>query len=130
MKLTADNNTGNTINSYHPGEIRIQEHTYVSHIIVSENELLADWMPASLENLSLTDFQPALDMHPEIILFGTGNKQRFPDISLLTAILQSGIAIEVMETNAACSTYNVLIGEYRKVVAALLVEPEGGFSAP
>ena len=130
MKLTADNNTGNTINSYHPGEIRIQGQAYTTHVIVSDSELLADWKPAPLAQLSLTDFQPALDMQPEIILFGTGNQQRFPDIGVMTAILKSGIAFEVMETNAACRTYNVLAGEYRKVVAALLVEPETGFVAP
>ena len=61
-------------------------------------------------------------MQPDIILFGTGSRQRFPKLTLRTEIMQSGVAIEVMNTDAACRTYNVLIGENRSAVAALLID--------
>ena len=64
----------------------------------------------------------ALDLKPEILLFGTGNQQQFPDIGVLTDIMRAGTAIEVMQTEAACRTFNVLISENRSVVAALLVD--------
>ena len=69
----------------------------------------------------MADFQPALDFQPEILLFGTGTSQQFPALSLMTEIMQAGTAIEVMETAAACRTFNVLISENRSVIAALLV---------
>ncbi len=125
MKLTADHSEGNTIQSYRPGEIRIQGELIYTNVIVSQDSLLTDWQPGQFHQLSLTDFRPVLDMEPEIILFGTGASQRFPDIALLTEILKAGIAIEVMETGAACRTFNVLVGEYRKAVAALLVDDPG-----
>ena len=77
--------------------------------------------PAPLAELSIADFEAAIELQPDVILFGTGTAQRFPDIALLTAIMQQGVAIEVMETHAACRTFNVLINEHRAAVAALLV---------
>jgi uncharacterized protein len=121
MKLTAHHADGNTISSYANGEIRIQDQTITSHVIVSADTIVTDWQPATIDQLSLTDFNLALKLEPEIILFGTGAQQHFPDIAVLTEILKRGIAFEVMETGAACRTFNVLVGEYRKVVAALLV---------
>jgi uncharacterized protein len=122
MKLTADHAEGNTITSYRDGEIKIKDTIIRSNLIVSHDTLLPDWQPAAFDELTLSDFDPVLALEPEIILFGTGAQQRFPDIGLMTEILKRGTAFEVMETGAACRTYNVLVGEYRKVVAALLVE--------
>jgi uncharacterized protein len=122
MKFTADSASGNVIHSYTPGEIRLRDEVISSNVIISHDQIVADWNPPSLSELSIADFAPAMDLKPDIILFGTGVRQQFPDIALLTEILRSGIAIEVMETNAACRTFNVLIGEYRAVVAALLIK--------
>ena len=120
MKLTADHAEGNTIRSYSEGKIEIQDQVITGPVIVSRDTILTDWHPAEFTELSLEDFSQVMALEPEIILFGTGTVQRFPDIALLTEILQRGIAFEVMETGAACRTFNVLVGEYRKVVAALL----------
>jgi uncharacterized protein len=122
MRFTADRAQGNVISSYIPGEIRLQNQTLNAHTIISRDELITDWQPPSLEELSIADFQPALDLKPDIILFGTGVSQRFPELRLMTEIMHQGVAIEVMDTHAACRTFNVLIGEYRAVVAALLIE--------
>jgi len=122
MKFTADSARGNIIRSYSPGEIKLREDTLRTNVIISQEKIIPDWNPPAIDQLSIADFAPALDQKPEIILFGTGGQQQFPNIALLTEIMRAGTAIEVMETGAACRTYNVLIGEYRSVVAALLIE--------
>lgn len=122
MKLTPDSVAGNTIRSYSPGEIRLHDETLRSNVILSGDQLIRDWNPPPVAELSIADFAPVLELEPEIILFGTGSRQQFPAITVLTELLQSGVAIEVMETSAACRTFNVLIGEYRAAVAALLIE--------
>jgi uncharacterized protein len=122
MKFTADTASGNVIRSYSPGEISLRDTVFTSHVIISQEQIISDWNPPAVDQLSIADFAPALELKPDIILFGTGLQQRFPDISLLTEIMRSGVAIEVMDTTAACRTFNVLIGEYRPVVAALLIE--------
>jgi len=121
MKFTADTASGNVIRSYSPGKIRLQDNTLTSNAIISQDQIIPEWDPAPLAELSIADFAPALELKPDIILFGTGEQQHFPELSLLTEIMRSGVAIEVMNTTAACRTFNVLIGENRAVVAALLV---------
>jgi uncharacterized protein len=122
MKFTADSASGNVIRSYSQGEIKIGADIIHNNVIVSQNQIILDWDPPAISQLSIADFEPALELKPEIILFGTGVRQQFPDIALLTEIMRSGTAIEVMQTSAACRTFNILIGEFRAVVATLLIE--------
>jgi uncharacterized protein len=122
MKFTPDSSQGNVIQSFTPGEIRLRDQTLHSNAIISHDQLLTDWDPPAIEALSIADFQLALDLQPDIILFGTGRTQRFPSMALMTEIMRAGVAIEVMQTDAACRTFNVLIGEHRAAVAALLID--------
>jgi uncharacterized protein len=64
-----------------------------------------------------------VDLKPELILIGTGNKQRFPKPELLKSLILAKIGFEIMDSQAACRTYNILVGEGRQVLLALLVEP-------
>lgn len=121
MKLSAESGSGNVIRSFRPGELRLVEQTFKSHVILSASEIIQDWKPAAFPVLSIADFEPAIALGPEIILFGTGKQQKFPDNALMIEIMRQGIAFEVMDTAAACRTFNVLISEFREVVAALLV---------
>ena len=121
MKFTPDSSAGNVIRSYVPGEIRLRDTRITENVVVSRNCIISGWSPPTIDELTLEDFRPALDLNPDIILFGTGDRQRFPELRLLTEIMQTGAAIEVMDTHTACMTYNVLIGENRAAVAALLV---------
>jgi len=122
MKFTADAATGNFIRAYQPGQLTVRNEIIHCNAIISHDRIITDWQPAAVHEMSIADFRSALELRPEIILLGTGNKQKFPHIALLTQLLQSGIAIEVMETGAACRTFNVLLGERRAVVAALLID--------
>lgn len=122
MRFSSDPGEKNQIRAYHPGAIHLQNRIINTNIIISADQIVEDWRPAPLEQLSIADFSPALALQPDVILLGTGARQRFPDIAVLTDILKQGIAIEVMETHAACRTFNVLINERRAAVAALLVD--------
>jgi len=124
MKLTDDTRAGtNVIRAHAPGEIRVGE-TTVRHSCVVTADRLLEWRPRSIAALTLDDIEPILALDPEIIILGTGSTQQFPEPALLGAILSRGIGCEVMQTGAACRTYNVLIGEDRRVAAALLLEGE------
>ena len=120
MRFSSDPTEKNHIRAYEPGAIHLRDRTLTSNIIISADQIVENWQPAPLAELSIADFAAAIEMRPDVILFGTGAQQRFPDIALLTEIMKQGIAIEVMETHAACRTFNVLINEHRSAVAALL----------
>ena len=121
MKLSKESGSGNVIRSFRPGELCLVEQTFKFHVILSASDIIQNWKPAAFPALSKADFKPAIALDPEIILFGTGKKQRFPNHALMTEIMRQGIAFEAMDTAAACRTFNVLVSEHREVVAALLV---------
>ena len=121
MQLDREQSKGNVIRSYSPGALRVNQQLLETPVIVSATQLIEDWAPAPLEELSIADFQAALDQSPEVILFGTGVRQLFPSPRLIAQIMRQGVGFEVMTTSAACRTFNVLAGERRRVVAALLL---------
>lgn len=121
MQLDAEPGSGNYIQSVTPEMVRINGQDFHCHVIVSAGRIIADWQPRPIAELRVEDFQAVLDCQPETILFGTGAKHRFVSNFLLTAIMSQGIGFEVMSTAAACRTYNLLLGEGRQVVAALLL---------
>jgi uncharacterized protein len=122
MKLT-DELTGpaNAIRGFSPGAIRIGEQTFNRSCIVAANALITDWPPQSIAELRIEHLDAVLALRPEIVLLGTGLRQQFPDRQLLASMLARRVGIEVMDTGAACRTYNVLMGEQRRVIAALFL---------
>jgi uncharacterized protein len=58
----------------------------------------------------------------DVLLLGTGRRQRFPAPALLRPLIESGRGYEIMDTAAACRTYNILVAEGRIVLAALIIE--------
>jgi uncharacterized protein len=122
MKLTDETQRGtNVIRAYSETEIRIGEDVVVRNSCIVTADRVQTWTPVRAEAISLTDLAPLFDLNPEIIVLGTGTMQRFPETSVLGAVLARGIGIEVMTTGAACRTYNILVSEDRKVAAALLL---------
>jgi len=123
MKLTDERTLGaNVVRSYAPGEVRVGERVVTNSCLISAAELVTDWRPQSIDALELEDLEPLLALAPEIVVLGAGVRQRFPRQEWMAALLSRGIGCEVMDTGAACRTYNVLVSEDRKVVAALFVE--------
>jgi uncharacterized protein len=122
MQLDLEKGSGIVIRSFSEGKLHVNDRIIDRHVILTADEIISDWSPASLDNLSITDFTLALERDPEVIIFGTGLTQRFPRTQLITDIMRQGIGFETMDTAAACRTFNVLAAEQRRVVAALLLE--------
>lgn len=100
---------------------RITRITMTRSAIVSAHRLIEDWQPQHLGELRSEHFDELVALKPEIVLIGSGAHQRWPDIGLIRRLQQQGIGVEVMDTGAACRTFNILIAERRNVVAALLL---------
>ncbi|MDY6948505.1 MAG: Mth938-like domain-containing protein [Pseudomonadota bacterium] len=121
MKLTDEKIGGiNLIRSYAPGEVRIGETVIRGSCLVTPNQIIDAWRPRTVAELSLEDLQPLIAMQPEVLVIGSGPRQEFPSPEVLGAVLSRGIGCEVMDTGAACRTYNILASEGRTVVVALL----------
>ena len=122
MKLTDEKIGGiHLIRSYAPGEVRIGETVVRSSCLVKTDQLITDWRPQTVADISVADMEAVLALKPEVVVIGSGPKQQFPAPEILGALLSRGVGCEVMDTGAACRTYNVLAGEGRTVVAALLL---------
>ncbi|HEY0683638.1 MAG TPA: Mth938-like domain-containing protein [Steroidobacter sp.] len=121
MKLTDEKIGGiNLIRSYAPGEIRIGETVVRGSCLVTADQIVSDWRPQTVADLTLDDLQQVIGMKPEVVVIGSGPRQQFPAPEIIGAVLSRGIGCEVMDTGAACRTYNILASEGRTVVAALL----------
>lgn len=103
-----------------PGKIIINDQSYSSNLLLSPSLVLPDWQVDDPASIAAADFDDAVKMEPDLIIFGTGDKLVFPDTSVSAALLARGIGFEVMDTRAACRTYNLLAMDRRSVVAALL----------
>ena len=113
------------VRGYGPGTIRIGDRSYTRSLIVTATRLIEDWRPPSIGDLRVTDLEPLIELRPEVLLIGSGARQVFPDRATLAALYASRLGFEIMDTGAACRTYNVLAAEGRNVAAALIVEQAG-----
>ena len=120
MKLHASvPGAANVINAYGEGYVMVNGQRYGTSVIVTADQVVA-WKPASFDALSADDLEVLKGFSLEIVLLGTGPKQRFPHPRLTAALARAGIGVEVMDLQAACRTFNILVAEERKVGAALL----------
>lgn len=127
MKLQPDRLDVQSILGYGPGWIGVASQGVaekIEHSVVvgSRGEKFA-WNCARFEDLTAAHFEQLAETRPELVIFGSGSRLRFPPPAFLRSLMQARIGIETMDTLAACRTYNILAGEGRNVVAALLIEP-------
>jgi uncharacterized protein len=121
MKLTQQSADGiNLIRRYGSDFIVIGEREIRSSCIVSASEVI-DWAPRSVFELAVQHLAPLFALMPEVIVLATGSQQTFPRAALRAEFATRKIGLEVMEIGAACRTYNVLVGEERKAVAAIML---------
>jgi uncharacterized protein len=124
VKIERDEAPGrNTFTGYGEGYVEVNRTRHCASLVVAGDRLVTDWPAASLESLSADHLAAIVELAPEIVLIGTGSTFRFPEPQLLAPLRSAGIGVEVMDTPAACRTYNILLGEGRNVVAALIVTP-------
>lgn len=119
MELNLDKGDGIHIRSYQPGRIETDEATYSSSIIMTPQKVTL-WRPATFADLTEEDMLQLLEFNPKVVLLGTGQTLEFPPVKLWRCFIEKNIGYEVMNTAAACRTYNVLMTENRAVVAGLI----------
>jgi len=122
MKFTETGNSERfSIRAYAAGRIQVGGAIYRGSLIVTPRQVLPDWPPAHIDALTAEHLDAVVALAPEVLLLGTGTTQIFPDPALYAALLARRIGLEVMDTRAACRTYNILLAEDRWVVAALIM---------
>ncbi len=109
------------IRAYEKGQLIINEQAYRNNLIIMPEQLIPDWRPQSVESLTVADFDELLALKPGMIILGTGERQIFPSAALYAEVTNAGIGVEVMNTPAACRTYNILMSEGRSIAAALMM---------
>ncbi|MBK0393062.1 Mth938-like domain-containing protein [Ramlibacter algicola] len=125
MKLQPDKFDVQAITGYGPGWVGVGTERFTHSMVVGSRGDLAPWGAARFEDLGPEHFARLLDLQPEIVIFGSGDRIRFPRPAWLRPLVERGIGLETMDTQAACRTYNVLAQEGRHVAAALLIEASG-----
>ncbi|MGD2073850.1 MAG: Mth938-like domain-containing protein [Gammaproteobacteria bacterium] len=109
------------VSAYDEGVVTIGETRYRESLILTRERLIPDWRPQRPGDLRAADLDVVREVGPEILLLGTGSAIHFPSPAVTAGLLEAGIGVEVMDTAAACRTYNILLSEERDVVAALLL---------
>ena len=122
MKIAQDRVEGsNAFTGYGEGWVEVNRTRHHASLVVSAARLITDWPATSVEALGADHLAAIVELGPEIVLLGTGAALRFPEPAQLAPLYRAGIGVEVMDTPAACRTYNILLGEGRNVVAALVI---------
>ncbi|MGE0098355.1 MAG: Mth938-like domain-containing protein [Hydrogenophaga sp.] len=125
MKLHADQPDGQSITAYGPGWVAVNGQRKEHSLVLSATGTLQDWNCARFEDLTAAHFEQLGNLAgeaPELVVFGSGARLRFVRPALLQSLMAQRIGVETMDTAAACRTFNILAGEGRRVVVALLVE--------
>ncbi len=117
-----------SIQAYDRGQITINETIYRESLIITAERLIAPWPVRDIDGLLSGHIDDILDLQPDVVLLGTGEQQRFPDMSIIAAFAGHGLGLEVMNNGAACRTFNILVGEGRNVVAALIQQKASALS--
>ena len=129
MKLYQDSNDKfNVVTGYGDDHVMVNKVRHDGNLIVTADGIHTGWAPAArgdLAALTANDLAAVAELRPEIVIVGTGRRQRFPSPALLRPLIEAGIGFEFMDLPAACRTYNILVGEGRSVAVALLFEAAG-----
>lgn len=126
MKIEREMGVGRLlIRSYAVGTIKINDTVYTSSLVLTPDEIEAHWPPNAFAELAPEHFNAIAARRPEVVVLGTGSRLRFPAPAVLAPLSRAGVGVEIMDTAAACRTYNILASDGRKVVAALLMIESG-----
>jgi uncharacterized protein len=123
MKFSQETNTAKyNITAYESDRIRINDKWQTESLVLTPDEIIKDWGINTIAQLTEQHCQQLVACSPEVLILGTGEKQQFPDMGVLRTFAQHNIGVEVMDTAAACRTFNILVGEDRHVVVSLIIE--------
>ena len=122
MKLQLSNTANQKVFTGHgAGYVTVAGERHERPVVVTPQQVLTDWPPQDFSELEEAHFDLFLELQPEVVLLGTGPRQQFPHARLYRKLVEAGIGIEFMDTAAACRTYNLLVADERKVIAAILL---------
>ncbi|MEY3724309.1 MAG: hypothetical protein RLZZ365_244 [Pseudomonadota bacterium] len=123
MKLHSDpQSSQNTITGYGIGFVEVNKTPYSYALIVQPDGEVKAWSVEECQELSEEHFSMISALQPELVIVGTGKKQIFLNPKILQPLIRAKIGFEMMDSQAACRTYNILMGEGRKVLAAIILE--------
>jgi uncharacterized protein len=122
LKFHLQTPASNIVTGTGPGWVRIGSDDYRESVVLTADSVTPGFAPGGFDALTEADFERLLQTSPEIVLLGTGLTQRFPHPRLTAPLHRAQVGVEVMDTRAACRTYNILVAEGRSVTAALIVE--------
>ena len=123
LKFHLSNPEGNVFTGHGPGFVRLGIIEYRENVVVTPEKIVSGWAPNGFDALVAEDFAAIAALRPEVALLGTGATIRFPHPRLTRALTDARIGLEVMDTPAACRTFNILAAEGRKVAVAILLSP-------
>jgi uncharacterized protein len=122
MKFHLNTAEGNMFTGHGADYVRLGVVEYRDNVLVTPERVVTGWTAGGFDTLSETDFAALVELKPEVVLLGTGASLRFPHPRLTRALTNAGIGVEVMDTPAACRTFNILAAEGRRVVAAVILD--------
>jgi len=137
MKFSLETNDRFTVHSYRPGEVslhleikpavenapaQLQTRVIKQSFVLAPDQLIEAWPLTDMDNLQAGHMEVIMGLQPELVLLGSGERHCFPPLAELVPLQQARVGYEVMDSGAACRTYNVLRAEGRRVVAAIIVE--------
>ncbi|HVY52898.1 MAG TPA: Mth938-like domain-containing protein [Gammaproteobacteria bacterium] len=109
------------IRAFQPGTIQVNDQIITKSLIISAQQLITEWPPQHAQEITSQHLAVAAALEPEIILIGTGSQQLFLPLEIYGEYINKGIGIEIMNSAAACRTFNALTAENRNVVAAIIL---------
>ncbi len=122
MKFEREQAAGrNMFTGYGEGYVEVNRVRFQESLVVTGERIVKDWPIGSVDELQADHLAAIIELKPAIVLLGTGARFQFPDPARLAPLYKAGIGVEVMDTPAACRTYNILLGEGRDVLAALIL---------
>ena len=122
VKFHLSTGSGNVFTGHGAGYVRLGIVEYSDNVVVTPEKIVTGWAAGGFDSLGPDDFAAIAALEPEVVLLGTGATMRFPDPRLTRARTDARIGLEVMDTPAACRTFNILAAEGRKVAAAILFD--------
>jgi uncharacterized protein len=123
MKIQPDVINAQSISAYGAGWISIGSEKINTSVVIGSHGERFEWSCQRFEDLTAGHFAKVAAMHTELIIFGSGQRLRFPQAACIKPLIDQQIGIETMDTQAACRTYNILAGEGRHIALAVLIEP-------
>jgi len=121
IELDSEFSTSNKIISYSNDAFKLKDTLIETNLVISKDRLIENWSVDSYRNLATQHLDQIIQWQPELIIIGSGKIPSFPNPELIAYAASKNTGLEIMDTGAACRSYNLLVDEGRNVVACLFL---------